>query len=278
MSTAKALIHHYGPWALVTGASSGIGAQFARRLARAGFSLLLAARRLDRLLALEGELRRRGRVEVEVLGVDLADREAVDRVAAAAAARDVGLVVSNAGFGLKGPFELCDRARLEAMFDTNARAPLLLLHSLLPGMLRRGRGGIILTGSIEGEAPFPWSSAYAATKAFVHCLGLSLSGELEETGIDVLVLEPGPTDTEALTLQGFSPDTLPGLMAADEVAKQALAQLGRKPLHVPGKENRKFVSAMRRMPKPRLIAFNAANMAGALAANGQSVKRRSSSR
>lgn len=264
----------YGPWALVTGASSGIGEQFARRLARAGLNLILAARRVDRLLALEVELRRRGHVEVEVIGADLADRAALDRVAAAASAREVGLVVSNAGFGLKGPFERAERDRVEAMFDTNARAPLLLIHSLLPQLLRRGRGGIILTGSIEGEAPFPWSSAYAASKAFVHCLGLSLSGELAGTGIDVLVLEPGATDTEALVLQGFSRETMPGLMAPEEVAKQALARLGRAPLLIPGKHNRKFVSAMRRMSKPRVIEFNAANMAGALAASGQSVKRR----
>jgi short-subunit dehydrogenase len=273
MATAPTLVEKYGPWALVTGASSGMGEQFARRLARAGFSLLMVARRAERLRALEQELGRRRRIEVVGLAEDLADRTALDRIAAAAAARDVGLIVSNAGFGLKGPFERTDRAKVESMFDTNARAPLILLHTLLPRLLERGKGGIILTGSIEGEAPFPWSSAYAATKAFIHSLGLSLSGELAGTGIDLLVHEPGATDTEALTLQGFSKATLPGLMTPDEVAKQALAQLGRTPLHIPGKDNRKFVSTMRRMPKQRLVEFNAANMAGALAANGQSVKR-----
>jgi uncharacterized protein len=208
-----------------------------------------------------------------VLTGDLADRAALDGIAAAAAARDIGLIVSNAGFGLKGPFERIERAKLESMLDTNARAPLILLHSLLPGLLKRGKGGIILTGSIEGEAPFPWSSAYAATKAFIHSFGLGLSGELAGTGIDVLVLEPGATDTEALTLQGFSKAAMHGLMAPEEVTKQALAQLGRAPLHIPGKDNRKFVSTMRRMPKPRLVEFNAANMAAALAASGQPIKR-----
>jgi hypothetical protein len=273
MAATRTLLEKYGPWALVTGASSGIGEQFARRLARAGFNLVLTARRAQRLSSLEAELRKRGRIEIEVLAEDLADRAGLDRVAAAAQARELGLVVSNAGFGLKGPFERSERARLEAMLDTNVRAPLILLHSLLPQLLQRGRGGIILTGSIEGEAPFPWSSAYAATKAFIHSLGLGLSGELAGTGIDLLVLEPGATDTEALVLQGFSRTTMHGLMAPAEVAKQALAQLGRAPLHIPGKENRKFVSAMRRMPKPRLVEFNAGNMAGALAANGQSVER-----
>jgi uncharacterized protein len=273
MAATQALLEKYGPWALVTGASSGIGEQFARRLARAGFSLILVARRTERLRALATQLERRGRNQVETLSEDLAEREALERIASAAKARDLGLIVSNAGFGLKGPFERTERERLESMLDTNVRAPLILLHALLPGLLKRGRGGVILTGSIEGEAPFPWSSAYAATKAFIHNLGLSLSGELVGTGVDLLVLEPGATDTEALVLQGFAKGTLPGLMAPEEVAKQALAQLGRAPLHIPGKDNRKFVSAMRRMPKPRLIEFNAANMAGALAASGQPVKR-----
>ena len=156
MATAPTLVEKYGPWALVTGASSGMGEQFARRLARAGFSLLMVARRAERLRVLEQELGRRRRIEVVGLAEDLADRAALDRIAAAAAARDVGLIVSNAGFGLKGPFERSDRAKVESMFDTNARAPLILLHTLLPGLLRRGKGGIILTGSIEGEAPFPW--------------------------------------------------------------------------------------------------------------------------
>jgi len=273
MATTPTLLEKYGPWALVTGASSGIGEQFARRLARAGFSLLLVARRAERLRTLEKELGRRRRIEVIGLAEDLTDRAALDRIVAAATARDLGLVVSNAGFGLKGPFELDERAKLEAMFDTNARAPLLLLHALLPGLIKRGRGGIILTGSVEGEAPFPWSSAYAATKAFIHSLGLGLAGELAGTGVDLLVLEPGATDTEALPMQGFAAASIPGLMTAADVAKQALAQLGRTPLHIPGKDNRKLVSAMRRMPKDRLVAFNAANMAGALAASGRPVKR-----
>jgi short-subunit dehydrogenase len=267
------LLEKYGPWALVTGASSGIGEQFARRLARAGFSLLLVARRADRLEALARELGRRRSIEVVALTADLADRTAIDRVTAAAAARDLGLIVSNAGLGLKGSFVKLELDAMEAMVAVNALAPLRLLHALLPRLLQRGRGGVVLTGSVEGEAPFPWSSAYAATKAFVSSLGLGLSGELTGTGIDLLVLEPGATDTEALRLQGFAPEAIPNLMSAAEVARQALAQLGRVPLHIPGKDNRQFVSAMRRMPKDKLVAFNAANMSAALAASTRPVRR-----
>lgn len=271
MSRAAAIRERYGPWALVTGASSGIGEQFARQLARAGFRLLLVARREDRLRDLRAELgRRRGR-EIELVVTDLAEPGAVERVVAGTAGRDLGLIVSNAGFGLKGEFASHDRARLEAMLNVNVRAPLLLVHALLPRLRARGTAGIILTGSVEGEAPFPWSSAYAATKAFVHSLGMGLHGELAGTGIDVLVLAPGATDTEALALQGFDAATLPSVMSPAEVARQALRELGRTPLHVPGADNRKFVSQLRRMPRRRQIEFNAANMAAALAASGQAV-------
>jgi len=271
MSRAALLRQKYGPWALVTGASSGIGEQFARQLTRAGFSLLLVARREDRLRDLRAELGDKRRREIELLVADLADLDAVDRVVAAAAGRELGLLVSNAGFGLKGPYRSHDRARLEAMLNVNARAPLLLTHALLPQLRKRASGGIILTGSQEGEAPFPWSTAYAATKAFVHSLGLGLYGELAGTGIDVLVLAPGATDTEALGLQGFDASMLPGLMPPAEVARQALQQIGRTPLHVPGADNRKFITQLRRMPRRRQIEFNAANMAAALAASGHPV-------
>jgi uncharacterized protein len=271
MSRAAMLREKYGPWALVTGASSGIGEHFARQLARAGFNLLLVARREDRLRDLRAELGQRRRREFEPVVADLADPDAVERVVASTTGRDVGLLVSNAGFGLKGAFLSHDRARLEAMLNVNARAPLLLAHALLPRLRRRATGGIILTGSQEGEAPFPWSTAYAATKAFVHSLGMGLYGELAGTGIDVLVLAPGATDTEGLGLQGFDAASLPGLMPPSEVARQALRELGRTPFHIPGADNRKFVTQLRRMPRRRQIEFNASNMAATLAASGHPV-------
>jgi hypothetical protein len=271
MSRAAVLREKYGPWALVTGASSGIGEQFARQLTRAGFNLLLVARREDRLRDLRAELGQRRRREIEPLPVDLADPEAANSIVGALAGRDVGLLVSNAGFGLKGPFDSHSRVRLEAMLNVNARAPLVLVHTLLPHFRARRSAGIVLTGSVEGEAPFPWSSAYAATKAFVHSLGMGLYGELAGTGIDVLVLAPGATDTEALALQGFDAASLPSVMPPAEVARQALRELGRTPLYIPGADNRKFVTQLRRMPRRRQIEFNAANMAAALAASGRPV-------
>lgn len=266
-------LRRYGPWALVTGASSGIGEQFARQLARSGLDLVLVARRADRLTALRDELVAAYGIAVELLVEDLAGSGAVDRVLASVGERDVGLLVSNAGFGLKGPFIGHRREQLETMFDVNARAPLLLLHGLMPRLARRATAGIILTGSQEGETPFPWSSAYAATKAFVHSLGQSLYGECRGTGIDVLVLAPGATDTEALPLQGFDTRSLSGLMNPAEVARQALAHLGRVPLHVPGRMNRFMVGVLRRLPRRWAIALAGQAMAAALQKAGHPVSR-----
>ena len=148
MAKTQDLKEKYGPWALVTGASSGIGEQFARLLARSGVNLLLVARRGERLASLAQELRRRRRLEVEVVAADLAELDAVDRVVAAVGDRNLGLLVSNAGFGLKGGFAGMERARLEAMFNVNARAPMLLAHALLPRLQARASGGIIFTGSV----------------------------------------------------------------------------------------------------------------------------------
>ena len=261
----------YGPWALVTGASSGIGEQFARQLAAAGLNLLLVARRVDRLERLRAELAQAHGVQVEWVGADLASPDAVGHILSAAAGRDIGLVVSNAGFGLKGGFGCHSAAQLDAILNVNARAPLLLLHGLLPQLRPRPAAGVILTGSQEGEVPFPWSAAYAATKAFIHSLGQSLHGELDGTGVDLLVLAPGATDTEALPLQGFDPGQMPGVMAPAEVVRQALDRLGRTPLHIPGAMNRLFMRLLRLLPRRRAIAAAGGGMAAALEKAGRPV-------
>jgi len=265
-------LKQYGSWALVTGASSGIGAEFARQLAAAGLNLILVARREQALRALQDELTRRHGIEVDLLPLDLAAFDAPAQLLAKAAERDTGLVVSNAGFGLKGAFNQHAGAELDAMLNVNARTPLLLLHGLLPALRRRARAGIILTGSIEGETAFPWSSAYAATKAFVHNLALSLYGELAGSGVDLLLLEPGSTDTEAAGKQGITRENLVGLMPPSRVVAQALAQLGKKPLLMPGLHNRIVIGLLRLLPWRWSIALAGKGMAGTLARSGNPVR------
>ena len=165
----KSLVERYGKWAVVTGASSGIGRAFAPQLASQGFNLLLTARRLPLLESLQQELKIFP-VEVQLFEADLSNADDVERLITAAQACEPGLLVSNAGFGLKGEFVRHDAGQLQNMYMANSIHPAQLIHALLPGMLSRKQGGIIVTGSIEGEAPFPYSAGYAASKAFLHGL------------------------------------------------------------------------------------------------------------
>lgn len=255
-------VHKYGPWALVTGASAGIGEQFARHLAAAGINLILAARRLDRLQALRDELTAEHGIEVEILSADLSAPDAADRVVEAVGNRDLGLIVSNAGNSLPKGSEFSDdsRASVEAIFNLNTRLPMLLLHSLLPRLKARGCGGIILVGSVEGEIPMPYSSSYPATKAFLHSLGQCLHGELKPAGVDVLVLAPGATATDALTRQGMDPAGMSNVMMPAAVSGLALQQLGHKPFAVAGTSNRIMVGLMRLLPRSWVIAMTTKGM------------------
>jgi short-subunit dehydrogenase len=182
-------------------------------------------------------------------------------------------LISNAGFGLKGALNQHDRATLEAMLNVNTRTPLLLIHALLPKLRARKSAGILLTGSQEGEAAFPWSSAYAGTKHFVHGFGLSLYGELQGTGVDVLVLAPGSTESEAHALQGISREALFGVMSAQEVARQGLENIGRRPLHIPAWYNRLLVHLLRALPRRWAIAAGGKGMADTLAKSGHPVQK-----
>ena len=168
--------------------------------------------------------------------------------------RGLGLLISNAGFGVpKGKYLDADPKSLAAMYQTNALAPARLARALVPGMVERGAGGVLFTGSIEGDAVFPYSAPYAATKAFLHSLAQGLWFEVRRSGVDVLLLAPGSTDTEAPLKQGISRDQLAGLMSPREVAEQALAQLGRRPHFIPGLQNRLLVAVFRLLPRTLAI-------------------------
>ncbi len=256
--------HRYGPWAMVTGASSGIGEQFAVLLAERGLNLILVARREDRLRALQARLQGEHKVDVDLVVADLSEPPAVADVLRALASRPVGLLVSNAGFGLKGNFAEHDAERLQRMVQVNAVTPMQLAHAVLPSLQARGHGGILFTGSIEGEVGFPYSTAYAASKAFVHSLGGGLWEECRASGVDVLVLSPGSTDTEAPALQGINRDQMVGMMPPSEVASQALDALGKRPLLIPGLMNRVFIALLRWLPRSWALRFAGFGMLSAI--------------
>ncbi|HME68507.1 MAG TPA: SDR family oxidoreductase [Myxococcota bacterium] len=226
-----ALSQRYPGWAVVTGASAGIGAEFARQLARAGFSCVLTARREDRLRALALELEKEHGVATRVVAVDLATQKGPEELAAALADLEVGVLVNNAGFGLSGRFDKQDAARLAEMVALNCSAPVVVTNLLLPRMLERGSGAILITGSVAGRQPLPLHAVYAASKAFDLLFGEALWSELRGRGIDVLVVEPGSTESEFHDVAGELPHAAE---PAANVVATALAALGQQPSVISG--------------------------------------------
>jgi hypothetical protein len=225
------LRERYGEWALITGASSGIGAEFARALARDGISLVLAARRADALERLALELRESFGVRVRCAPCDLATDAGVRALLEASADLDVAILVNNAGVGYVGRFHEQDPARLAAMVQLNCVAPVALTAALLPRLVARKRGAVIFTGSVSGSQPLPLHALYSATKVFDNFLGEALWGELQGSGVDVLSLLPGSTATNFAA----AADELPhaGATSAD-VVSDALDALGHQPSVING--------------------------------------------
>ncbi len=189
---ARQLLKTYGPAALVTGASDGIGEAFARELAKAGFDLVISARRADRLEALAGALRADHGVTITPLALDLTETGASRALLDAATAQDAGLFVACAGFGTSGPFLNADVDSELAMIDLNCRAVTEQAHLIGRHLVARGRGGMILMGSLLGFQGVGRAANYAATKAFVQVLAEGLRIELGPQGVDVLACAPGP--------------------------------------------------------------------------------------
>ncbi|MFC2017808.1 SDR family NAD(P)-dependent oxidoreductase [Chloroflexota bacterium] len=255
----------YGPCALITGAAGGQGKCYARYLAADGFDLILVDINLGPMEKLRDELVAHYKIDIQLVQLDLAREDSVDRLISAIGDKDVSLVISNAGWGHKGEFESFPLESVMAVFNVITRVPLLLMHKLLPRLKARGRGGIILVGSMEGELPTPWSAVYGASKAFVHRLGFALFGELEGTGVDLLVLAPGVTDTDAIITAGLKREQfLDNMMSPEEVTRLALEALGRQPMLVPGEYNQQVVEALKGAPLDKAIAGSARGTARAI--------------
>lgn len=245
-----------GRRALVTGASAGIGAEFARQLAAQGCDLVLTARREDRLQAIAGELRARNGIDVQVVADDLADPAAPARIVVAATrgGRPIDILVNNAGYGVPGRYDKVD-------WDTHARfmqvlveAPLQLCHLLVPGMRERGYGRIVNVASLAGLVPAtPGNTLYAPAKAFLVRLSQALAMENRDRGIHVCALCPGFTHSEfhdVSQARGLV-SKLPAWMwsDADDVVQQGLAAVERgRVVFVPGRVNRAIKALMDLLP------------------------------
>jgi uncharacterized protein len=249
------LVARYGEWALVTGASSGIGAELSRQIAADGMNVVLTARRGDRLERLAEEIEKDSGVATRVVVADLSEREGQAAVLAGVADLEIGLLVNNAGLGYQGRFDLQDGDRLRRLVAVNCEAPLVLTHALARRMCERGRGGVLFTGSAAGHQPLPLHAVYAATKAFDRILGESLWGELRAANIDVAVLEPGSTQTEFQAVAGELAH--PGDFV-EIVARTGLEALGQQPSVLVGWYNwlrANFVSRLLTRP----VAIHAAH-------------------
>lgn len=217
----------YGPWAVIAGASEGIGAAFAQALAAQGISLVLVARREEPLAKLAETLPVPSRVVV----ADLASG-GTRKVFEATENLDVGLVVANAALSPIGPFTTVAPSVLRNALELNCGAALELARHYTPAMVARGRGGLILMSSLAGQQGSPGIAVYAATKAFDAVLAESLWAELRPHGVDVLACIPGAVSTPGLAAN--STGRAPGTVTPDVVATAALKALGRKPRVVPG--------------------------------------------
>ncbi len=233
--------------ALVTGASSGIGAAFARRLAAEGYDLVLVARRADRLAALAAELEGTYGIHAETLIADLVAEDAVERVAGTlAAVPDLELLVSNAGVGTEGRFYKADIGPQLNMIRLHVLASVRLAHAALPGMVERGRGGIINVASLAGFMALPGNVQYCATKGYLISFSKALALEMAGTGVRVQALCPGFTHTELHDgLQKFDKAKSPAIlwMPAEAVVDASLRGLARgETVCIPGLGNRLLVA------------------------------------
>jgi uncharacterized protein len=233
---------------LVTGASSGIGMAFARRLAARGDDLVIVARSEGRLKELADEIQSGLGREVEVLPADLTLADDVGRVEQRLQSDDrpVELLVNNAGFGTAGNFVELPVGREDEMIRLNMLALMRLTHAVLPGMVQRGHGGVINVSSIGGFQPGPKNATYSATKAFVTSFSEAVHEELRGTGVKLVALCPGFTRTEFQQRGGFDTEHIPKMawQTPEVVVDEALAALEKgKALCVPGVAN-KFTAAM----------------------------------
>lgn len=257
MTRSQPFVSRYGPSALVTGGSEGVGLSFARELARRGLNLLLVARRPGPLDAASEEIRKTFGVEVTPLRLDIAEGSDLEELLRQAASRDVGLLVLSAAHSPIGEFLDLPAEEHRRVIDTNCRATALLVHESGKRLVARGRGGMILVSSLAGFQGTAMVAHYAATKAYQRVLAEGLWNELRERGVEVLACCAGLTDTPAYRRSNAKKPgwQAPPPMDSDRVARETLEALGRGPVFIPGRRNR-FTSFLTQRTFPKKAVVN----------------------
>lgn len=240
----------YGPWALVTGASTGIGKEIARELASRGLNIILVARRQAVLDQVASSLAEHYGVDTRTVAIDFAESNAASELAAAVEDIDVGLVVPNAGVEVTGEFIALDLEQHNRMNRINITAPTELAHFFGRRLAARGRGGLLLVSSLVAYQGTPTLASYAAGKAYILILGEALHVELGRHSIDVSVLSPGVTSTDMVGNMPINWQKMPLIPQQPEsVAKIGIDALGRKPSVVPGLLNKIYAFENRFLPR-----------------------------
>lgn len=267
-----AFADRYGPWAVVAGASDGVGAAFAEALAQRGMNLVLLARRHSVLAELAAGIGSRTGVQIRALAIDLSERDAADRIIDATGDLDVGFLVYCAGADPDfQPFLTNSLAAAEALVQRNCVVPMQLCHHFAAPMAGRGRGGIVLFGSGAGLVGGPNMVAYGPSKAFGMVMAEALWSELSPKGVDVIGLILGKTDTPALRRLEHergrlgSPDEVPeGADTVDTVIAEAFAHLGDGPTVFVGEQMRAAVAMLGQVGRNDAVRLMAAASAAAM--------------
>jgi short-subunit dehydrogenase len=247
----------YGSWALVAGASEGMGEQYARQLAARGLNLVLVARRSAELQTLAKDVAETSGVDVRALVLDLERPETLGEIERATHDTEIGLLIYNAAVSVTGSFLEHPIEDYRSELEVNCRRPLELVHLFARPMAARRRGGILLMSSLAGTQGSPFIAHYGATKAWNTVMAEGLWGELREHGVDVLTCRAGATLTPKY-LRGSSEESRSAFvpeMEPKDVVAEALAALGRKPSMVPGRANRLAAALMQHL-LPRRTAVN----------------------
>ncbi|MEH1785973.1 SDR family NAD(P)-dependent oxidoreductase [Nostoc sp.] len=245
-SWQKRLYTRYGPWAVVTGASSGIGREMALKLAEARLNLVLTARSQEVLEQMATDLTNRYGIEVRVIGLDLALEKGVETLEVATQDLDVGLLIASAGFGTSGSFLNSLLEQEIEMLNVNCRALLGLSWYFGQRFAKRGGGGMVLMSSIVGFQGMPFAAHYAATKAYVQTLAEALYVELAPMGVDVLASAPAPTNSGFASRAGMR---MSMAMNLADVAEPTLNALGRKSTVLPGLLSKLLTYSLTLLPR-----------------------------